>query len=80
MCVMSSMSADERRVGRKNGDDDIHIQLRGGFGNSGDAAEDLIPDTRWVKLDDLVEAMEKRELKKLFTFAQQLKGMLEVAG
>ena len=53
--------------------------MRGGFGGARDKAEDLIPDTRWVTLDDLVAAMDKRSLKKLFTFAEQLKGVLEAA-
>ena len=38
-----------------------------------------MPDTRWVKLDDLVEAMPKRDLKKLFTFAKNLVSVLEAA-
>ena len=79
LCLVSEMSSEERRVGRKNGDDDIHCEVRGGFGSAGDKAEDLIPDTRWVKLDELVDAMDKRALKKLFLFAGQLKGVLEAA-
>ena len=73
------LNADERRVGKEWGYDDIQFQLRGGFGGARDKAEDLMPDTRWVKLDDLVEAMPKRDLKKLFTFAKNLCSVLEAA-
>ena len=76
LCLVSELSSDERRTGRESGDDDIQCEVRGGFGNDGDDPEDLIPDTRWVKLDDLVEAMEKEDLTKLFTFASQLKRKL----
>ena len=73
------LNADERRVGKEWGYDDIQFQLRGGFGGARDKAEDLMPDTRWVKLDDLVEAMPKRDLKKLFTFSKNLVSVLEAA-
>ena len=73
------LDADQRRVGKKSGYDDVQLQVRGGFGGAKDKAEDLMPDTRWVKLDDLVEAMPKRDLKKLFTFAKNLVSVLEAA-
>ena len=79
LCLTSEMSSEERRVGRNNGDDDIQCEVRGGFGGARDKTEDLIPDTRWVKLDELVDAMTHDQLKKLFTFASQLKGVLERA-
>ena len=79
MVLVSELSSDERRVGRKLGDNDISCEVRGGFGNSGDKAEDLIPDTRWVKLTDLVVAMDKQQLKKLFTFAGKLQDALKLA-
>jgi len=78
-CLLAEMDADERRVGRKSSDDDIQIQVRGGFGGTDDKAEDLIPDTRWVQLADLLDALDKKGRKKLHTFAEDLKEMLEDA-
>jgi|TARA_B110000037_G_C16654772_1_gene316045 hypothetical protein len=79
MVLVSELSSDERRVGRKCGDNDIHCAVRGGFGNRGDKAEDLIPDTRWVQLTDLVEALDKQQLKKLSAFAGKLQDALKLA-
>ena len=50
LCLTSGMASEERRIGRKHGDDDIQCEVRGGFGGARDKVEDLIPDTRWVKL------------------------------
>ena len=51
-----NLDADERRTGRNADDDDIYLQVRGGFGKSADEDEgDLIPDTRWVQLTQLVD-------------------------
>ena len=52
LCLTSEMTSEEKRIGRRNGDDDIQCEVRGGFGGVRDKVEDLIPDTRWVKLDD----------------------------
>ena len=79
MVLVAELGFDERRVGRTSGDNDIQCEIRGGFGNRGDKDEDLIPDTRWVKLTDLVEAMNKQQLKKLFTFAGKLHDVLKHA-
>jgi hypothetical protein len=79
LCLTSQMSGEEKRTGRKTGDDDIQCQVRGGFGGARDKVEDLIPDTRWVKLDELVDAMDHSQLKKLFTFSRQLVDVLERA-
>ena len=79
LCLTSEMTGEEKRTGRKNGDDDIQCQVRGGFGVARDKAEDLIPDTRWVKLDELVDAMDRAQLNKLFKFASQLEGLLQRA-
>jgi hypothetical protein len=79
LCLTSDMTGEDKRIGRKNGDDDIQCQVRGGFGGAHDKVEDLVPDTRWVKLDELVDAMDHAQLKKLFIFARQLEGLLERA-
>jgi hypothetical protein len=79
LCLTSELSSDEKRTGRTFSNDDIQCEVRGGFGDARDKVEDLIPDTRWVKLSDLVDAMDKGQLKKLFTFAGQLKSLLERA-
>ena len=71
----------ERRVGRKywaTMTSLVRCVQRGGFGNSDDKAEDLIPDTRWINLTDLVAAMDKQQLKKLFTFAGKLHDVLKL--
>ena len=68
----------EARGSQILGDNDISCEVRGGFGNSGDKAEDLIPVTRWINLTDLVAAMDKQQLKKLFTFAGKLHDVLKL--
>ena len=75
------MDADERRVGREAEDDDIYIQLRGGFGKSADEdKDDLVPDTRWVQLVELVEAeLDGADLDKLEKFAKALPKVLKEA-
>ena len=75
------MDADERRVGREAEDDDVYIQLRGGFGKSADEdKDDLIPDTRWVQLAELVSAkLDGSELDKLEKFAKALPKVLKDA-
>ena len=79
LCLTSGMTSEEKRVGRKHGDDDIQCEVRGGFGGARDKVEDLIPDTQWVKLEELVGAMDHSQLKKLFLFARQLERLLERA-
>ena len=75
------MGPDERRVGRDAEDDDVYIQLRGGFGKSADEdKDDLIPDTRWVQLAELVSAkLDGSELDKLEKFAKALPKVLKDA-
>ena len=75
------LNDDERRVGRAAADDDIYIQLRGGFGRSADEdTDDLVPDTRWVQLAELVNAdMDASELNVLDKFAKALPKVLKEA-
>ena len=48
------MVADDRakRAGCKADDNNIAYKVRGGFG--ADKDDELIPDTRWIKLSELV--------------------------
>ena len=68
MCI----AADERqkRAGRKADDDNIAYKVRGDYGEDKD--DELIPDTRWVKLAELVYNMDERALAALDKWAGKL--------
>ena len=73
------LTADERRVGAPADDEQIGYKVRGGFGKSADEdVGDLIPDTRWIKLSELVH-MDETQLKALDTFAAGLKKACQAA-
>ena len=75
------LDADERRVGREADDDDISLQVRGGFGKSADEDEsDLIPDTRWVQWSELVDnEVDDDALETLEKLAKTLPKLLKAA-
>ena len=75
------LDADERRVGRHADDDDHQLQVRGGFGkHEGEDDLDLIPDTRWVSLAELVDNdMDAAALASLESFAKKLPKVLKAA-
>ena len=54
MGIDMRMAADDRakRAGCKADDNNIAYKVRGGFG--ADKDDELIPDTRWIKLSELV--------------------------
>ena len=79
MCLQ--LDADKRRVGRHADDDDYQLQVRGGFGkHEGEDDMDLIPDTRWVSLAELVtNDVDAAALAALETLAKKLPKALKAA-
>ena len=61
----------EKRAGGRLDDARIAFKVRGGFGEDKD--DELIPDTRWIKLPVLVNNLDERSLKVLDTWADRLK-------
>ena len=68
MCVAANPR--QQRAGRKAGDDNISYKVRGGFGEDKD--DELVPETRWVKLSDLVFNMSDSSLASLDKWAGKL--------
>jgi hypothetical protein len=68
MCVAANPR--QKRAGRKAGDDNISYKVRGGFGEDKD--DELMPETRWVKLSDLVFNMNDSSLASLDKWAGKL--------
>ena len=81
MSTCLHLDADERRTGRQADDDDIYLQVRGGFGKSADEeVEDLIPDTRWVQLAQLVgNEIDGEALTQLEKLAKALPKLIKAA-
>jgi len=81
MSVCLQLDPDERRVGRHADDDDYQLQVRGGFGkHEGEDDTDLIPDTRWVSLAELVtNDVDAAALAALETLAKKLPKALKAA-
>ena len=78
MCL--KMSKTEKRLGCDYGDDDCVYQVRGKFGGSKDEdPDDMISDTRWVQLKELVMNMNESELSELDTWAGQLQKAAKAA-
>ena len=71
MCL--KMSKTEKRLGCDYGDDDCYYQVRGKYGgSSSEDVDDMISDTRWVQLKELVANMDESELCELDSWAGQL--------
>ena len=68
LCV--AMSDRQKRAGRSLDDDNISYKVRGGFGEDKD--DELIPDTCWVKLTELVNNLDERGLAALDKWAGKL--------
>ena len=78
MCL--KMSKTEKRRGCDYGDDDCYYQVRGKYGGSKDEdLDDMISDTRWVKLPELVMNMDESQLSELDKFAGQLQKAAKAA-
>ena len=72
MCL--KMTKKEKRLGLKYGDDDYYYHVRGKFGGDCDEdMDDMLSDTRWVKLTELVANMDEPELSELDAWAGRLK-------
>ena len=68
MCVAASPR--QKRAGRALDEDNTSYKVRGGFGEDKD--DELIPDTRWVPLSELVANMDERTLSALDKWAAKL--------
>ena len=75
LCVAASER--QKRAGRPLDDDNISYKVRGGFGE--DEEDELIPDTRWVTLSELVANMDESELTDLDVWAGKLKKAAQAA-
>ena len=75
LCVAASER--QKRAGRPLDDDNISYKVRGGFGE--DEEDELIPDTRWVTLAELVANMEEEDLKDLDLWAGKLQKAAKAA-
>ena len=76
MCVAASPRG-QQRAGRKADDDNIAYEVRGGFGEDKD--DELIPETRWIRLSELVHNMDERSLIALDKWAGKLQKALQEA-
>ena len=71
MCL--KLSKTEKRLGYDYGDEDICYQVRGKYGGSKhEDPDDMVSDTRWVQLKELVLNMGESELSELDRWAGQL--------
>ena len=77
LCQLSAMEPRDRRKGRKFDAYNICCEVRGGFGEDED--DRFMPDTRWLMLTELVQNIDRTELKKLDKFAKKLAKTLETA-
>ena len=78
MCL--KMSKTEKRLGCNYGDDDCYYHVRGKFGgSSNEDIDDMLSDTRWVKLTELVTNMTEPQLAELDVWAGQLQKAAKAA-
>ena len=75
LCVAASDR--QKRAGRPIDDDNVSYKVRGGYGEDED--DELIPDTRWVKLSELVNNLDENDLKELDTWAGKLQKAAKAA-
>ena len=74
------MTAKEKRLGKEKEDEDIGYLVRGKFGDDSDEdSDDMVPDTKWVKLSDLVEKINEAGCKELDAFAGGLQKLAKAA-
>ena len=59
-------------------DDNIAYKVRGGFGEDKD--DELIPETRWIRLSELVHNMDERSLIALDKWAGKHKAAKSAPG
>ena len=80
MCL-EKICDQEQRCGRKIHDDEICYQVRGKFAKSKDEPDDdMLPDTRWVKLASLVDNnLDEEACELLDTLIRNLFKVAKVA-
>ena len=78
MCL--KLSKTEKRLGYDYGDEDYCYQVRGKYGGSKDEdPDDMVSDTRWVQLKELVHNMGESELSELDRWAGKLQKAAKAA-
>ena len=78
MCL--KMTTTEKRLGCDYGDEDCYYHIRGKFGgSSSEDPDDMISDTRWVQLKELVMNMNETQLSELDKWAAQLQKTAQAA-
>ena len=78
MCL--KLSKTEKRIGYEYGDEDYCYQVRGKYGGSKDEdPDDMVSDTRWVQLKELVHNMGESELSELDRWAGKLQKAAKAA-
>ena len=75
LCVAAD--ARQKRAGRPLDEDNVGYKVRGGYGEDKD--DELIPDTRWVGLSELVANLDDRSLAVLDSWANGLQKVLKAA-
>ena len=74
------LSKTEKRLGYDYGDEDICYQVRGKYGGSKhEDPDDMVSDTRWVQLKELVLNMGESELSELDRWAGKLQKAAKAA-
>ena len=78
MCL--KMTKTEKRLGRDYDAADCYYHIRGKYGGHIDEdMDDMVSDTRWVKLTELVKNMKEPELKELDVWAGSLQKAAKAA-
>jgi hypothetical protein len=75
LCVAAD--GRQKRAGRPLDADNMAYKVRGGYGEDKD--DELIPDTRWVNLSELVANLDDRSLVVLDSWANGLQKVLKAA-
>ena len=77
---MDRLESKEKRVGRDREDEHLWYQVRGKFGDDSDEDfDDMVPDTKWVRLSELVEKIDEPGCAALDTFASSLQKAAKAA-
>lgn len=80
MSMCMQLTPEERRCGKEVDDDEICYQVRGKFGkHKREDIDDMVPDTRWVTLSELVDNIKEGDLKQLDAAVDDLKRVANAA-
>ena len=78
MCL--KLSKTEKRLGYDYGAEDFCYQVRGKYGGSKhEDPDDMVSDTRWVQLKELVTNMNESQLSELDVWAGKLQKAAKAA-